>query len=341
MLQSLDVNIRITAKPPINISPSPSAPSSPVPPAGSSSSGSSPLPIVLPPLRPPIMLTIPAQSAEPLTPSSYRTARTTPLSQRPPAAELSPKTRTPLSPAPPPVLPSQPSPSSVALPVLHLPHLPTVALTLTERATPAPPTARTLPGTSQSRESQRVAFSQPSPVALSVPLPGQPPTVVSSLTQRGVPAPPTYILPDGPQGRKSQEDPLPPSPPMATSVLHPKQPTTVASPSPGRAIPQPPTVHILPDISLSRETQTVVVPQAEAQVSSRVPIAGLPSSVLNVTFVSPWEIINTSKHKTEDHEGEFVDYVHIQAPPIVPPARDQLNVPKKNWFRKYLWDYKK
>jgi len=255
------------------------------------------------------------------------------------------------------------------LPVPHLPHLPMVALTLTERATPAPPTARTLPGTSQSRESQRIALSLPSPVALSVPLPGQPPTVVSSLTQRGVPAPPTYILPDGPQGRKSQEVPLPPFPRMAASVLHPKQPTTVASPSPGRAIPQPSTVHILPEISLSRETQTVVVPQAEAQVSSPVPIAGLPSSVLNVTIVSPWQIINTSKHKLEDHEGEFVDYVHIQAPvpspinggvtstaldfgvvspsppvqapAIVPPARDQLNVQKKNWFRKFLWDYKK
>jgi len=367
MLQSLDINIRITAKRPSNISPN--CPSSPVPPAGSSSSEDSLLPIVLPPLRPPIKLQIPAQSVGPLTPSSYRTALTTPLSQhqQSPAVELSPKTGTTLSPAPPPVLPSQASPSMevspspVALAMPRIPHLPTVALTPTKRAAPAPPIARTLPGMSQSLESQRIAFSPPSPVALSVPLPGQPPTAVSPLTDPALPAPPTCILPDGPQV---------PLPQVAVSVLHPKPPTAVAPPSVRRAIAAPPTAHILPDISLSRESRTVVVPQeAEAPVSSPVPIAGVPLSVLNVTSDSPWQIINASKPQTEGHKGEIVNHVHSQAsvpgpinggvssaardrgvpslsPPVQAPAtvtqpHDQPNVQSKSWFRKYVWDYKK
>jgi len=102
-LRSLsNVNIRISAKPPTNSSPSYSIPSSPIPPSDSSSiAGSLPLGLQS---RPPITVQIPGASTVslnvngPLSPPSYQTARSTPLSERPPAAEPSPRSQAPLFP---------------------------------------------------------------------------------------------------------------------------------------------------------------------------------------------------------------------------------------------------
>ncbi|KAH9997998.1 hypothetical protein BJV77DRAFT_982691 [Russula vinacea] len=114
MLDSLDVNIRISAKPPINSAPSHSAPSSPIPPSfpgGSvgSPSQSGPLTIEIP--KPP---TLAKASTEPGSPSSCKTAQSTPPSLRLPAAELSPSSP---SHEPFPVLPTHPT----VTPVLALP----------------------------------------------------------------------------------------------------------------------------------------------------------------------------------------------------------------------------
>jgi hypothetical protein len=103
MLRSLsNVNIRISAKPPTNSSPSYSIPSSPIPLSDSSSiAGSLPLGLQS---RPPITVQIPGASTVSLnvngllSPSSYKTARSTPLSQRPPAAEPSPRSQAALFP---------------------------------------------------------------------------------------------------------------------------------------------------------------------------------------------------------------------------------------------------
>jgi hypothetical protein len=104
MLRSLDVNIRISAKPPgLGYS----APSSPTPSSYPSSSFDSPS------KSQPLMIEIPGASTRastrPWSPSSYRTAHSTPLSPRPPAPELSSRSSAPASPEPPPILLTHPT----------------------------------------------------------------------------------------------------------------------------------------------------------------------------------------------------------------------------------------
>jgi len=80
---TVDSNIRITTKPPSIATPTDSAPSSPIQLAFSSSIDGSLSPVVFPQSLPPLLqLQIPGPSTGTPTPSIYRTAQNTPLSER-------------------------------------------------------------------------------------------------------------------------------------------------------------------------------------------------------------------------------------------------------------------
>jgi hypothetical protein len=86
---TFDNNIRITAKPLSISSPGDSVPPSPVQLALSSSIDGSLSPVVYPQsLLPPLQLRIPGPSAGTPTPSIYRTAQNTPLSEQSQLVEL-------------------------------------------------------------------------------------------------------------------------------------------------------------------------------------------------------------------------------------------------------------
>lgn len=128
MVRSQNVNICITTKPPSHSGPSSSAPTSLIPPAGFINNGGSRPPVVHPQPRPPIMIQIPEQSTGLSTPSDYESARSTPLSKRTLAAELSSRTPTPPSAARSAVLSPQllhtaspPSPTALFTPVPRQP----------------------------------------------------------------------------------------------------------------------------------------------------------------------------------------------------------------------------
>jgi hypothetical protein len=161
----VDTNIRITAKPPrpSNIGHSYSAPSSPIPQLPSGGSDGSLIPIVHSKSLPPtLQITISAPPAGPPTPSIYRTAQNTPLSERSPVAGLPPSiTASPL-----------PRESSISLQQVALTASPSqlcpqppsqppmVALPLTGQATPIPTIARTPSDIFRERESRDVALPE-------------------------------------------------------------------------------------------------------------------------------------------------------------------------------------
>ncbi|KAI0287772.1 hypothetical protein BC826DRAFT_738951 [Russula brevipes] len=211
--------------------------------------------------------TNPAPSTGPLS-AGYITARDTPLSQRSPIVGLPLRAPAPLSPAPPPAAPFQPT------------------------STVAPP---------------------PSAASLSGPLP-RTPIVALPLSGPAIPAPPTACILDVPQGREA-------------------------------ALP-------------------------EAQIPSRASIVGNSSSDPNVTITEPLHIISVP-HGRGNEDG------HVTPPAPVPdPQREVSTGPppnrggggpppsdlsarhplvqtkvadsqpqplarKRNWFQKFVWDYKK
>jgi hypothetical protein len=109
--QGVKINILFSDKPPTPTSFSPSLPSPPpdsISIVGSLSS--------TPRFRPTLGIQIPEASQGPHSPSSYKTARSTPLTPRPPAVELSPRSPAPLSPE----TPILPTPTSNAAPLTGL-----------------------------------------------------------------------------------------------------------------------------------------------------------------------------------------------------------------------------
>ncbi|KAI0287764.1 hypothetical protein BC826DRAFT_738669 [Russula brevipes] len=168
-MQPLKVNIHIIAKPPINYPPSP------VRQVSSSGLDRILLPNTPSKCRPSIKLLIPALSSGPSTPSVYRTARDTPLSQRYPAAELSPGIPEPSFPTSPSVSPPQPTstaatPSPVALSVSHLCRPFSIAPAPAGRANTATPITRTLAGDSPLPEGQGGVFPQEARISSQAPI---------------------------------------------------------------------------------------------------------------------------------------------------------------------------
>jgi hypothetical protein len=159
------VNIRISTKPPGNPGRSYPVPSSPIPQPITSSSAGDILPITLSQSLPPTLkLRIPELLEGPPTPN-YRTARTTPLSQRSPVAGLSPgKPEPPYPRREPSASPTQrvptaalPSPAaSIPPPQQQL----TAVLPVFEKVAPAKPIAGPPPDTSRDGETQRDALSE-------------------------------------------------------------------------------------------------------------------------------------------------------------------------------------
>ncbi|KAH9978325.1 hypothetical protein BJV74DRAFT_141402 [Russula compacta] len=194
MVRSQNVNIHITTKPPSHSGPSSSALSALI------SDGSRP-PIVHPQPRPPIKIQIPEQSTGLPTPSNYESARSTPLSKRTLAAELSSRTPTPSSAARPAVSPSQlvhmpspPSPTALFTPVPRQP--PMVASPPAGRAISALPAAPPLYDVLQKRPTPQGALPEEALIPSQAPRMGVPtmdPTVTATASPKVISSPKPHV----------------------------------------------------------------------------------------------------------------------------------------------------
>ena len=169
--RNLDINIRIIAKPPSNSGHSYSAPSSPTPQPPCGRGDGSLLPIMHSQSLPPSLhteISASAPSAGPPTPSSYGTARNTPLSERSPVAGPSTSISAPLQRAP--SITAQPA----LIAALPPPVPPKTSLPLIGQATPVPSVAHAPSEMSPKREPRGIAFSQVALSSSQVPAPEVP-----------------------------------------------------------------------------------------------------------------------------------------------------------------------
>ena len=192
--QGVKINIRISDKPPTSCGSSYSGPSLPSPTLDSCNIVSSLSPT--PQSRPTLGIQIPGASRGPQSPSSYKTARSTPLAQQPPEVDLSPRSPPPLFPEPPILLTPAP-PTGLAVPD------PTTSLLQDTSLREVPPVDLILPQTD-------IATMLPTPISTADPLTGL-----------AVPDPTTCQLPDTSLRELPRADPIPPQAGTATIFLQP------------------------------------------------------------------------------------------------------------------------